>query len=196
MWNTWKGQQRPGIHQEHLCVNQSPWHLLLFYFYYCLEMYTSLKFVDNKTKGKISKYVLQEKISKQVFRFLENLAFCFLVTTILSFALLPYYRRNMVSLWLQPELIYFYFHICFNTELKQLPKIQFRLQRLLPLLDLLSPIKPEKNQYNERVVFPWNQYQFNSTKTAKSNNKITGIFLPAFQCAPRLLFFQVVLGNP
>ena len=146
MWNIWKGQQRPGIHQEHLCVNQSPWHLLLFYFHYCLDMYTSLKFVDNKAKGKISKYVTRKNLKTGVSFFGKFGVFCFLVTPTLSFALLPYYRRNMVSLWLQPELIYFYFHICFNTELKQLPKIQFRLQRLLPLLDLLSPIKPEKNQ--------------------------------------------------
>ena len=64
--------------------------------------------VGNKAKGQISKRVFQESKARQIFRKTNNSypkirnvrffgkfgVFCFLETSVLRFALLPYYRRN------------------------------------------------------------------------------------------------------
>ena len=60
-----------------------------------------LYFVDNKAKGRISKRVLQENKTEQISLKLTFLTpwyahACFLVTPVLKFALLPYYRPFMV----------------------------------------------------------------------------------------------------
>ena len=76
--------------------------------------------VNNKAKGRISKWMFQENKAHQVFRntnisyplirthtsayqgvinvrFSENLACCFLETLVLRIGLLPYYRRYLVN---------------------------------------------------------------------------------------------------
>ena len=62
-----------------------------------------LQFVVSKAKGRISKRVLQENKTRQIFRktnisyvrFSENFeVLCFLVKPALRFALLPYWQRN------------------------------------------------------------------------------------------------------
>ena len=78
------------------------------------------KIIGNKAKGRISKGVLQENKTRQIFRkkkisyppdtytqvcvlgdkkclfFGKFSVLCFLVTPVLGFALLPYYRRNIL----------------------------------------------------------------------------------------------------
>ena len=67
--------------------------------------------VGNKAKERISKRELQENKARQIFRKTNVCVsggkkwsfsgkfhvFCFLVTPVLSFALLPYYRRTLSS---------------------------------------------------------------------------------------------------
>ena len=71
--------------------------------YSCLTLTTL--FVGNMAKGRISKRRQQEYKARQIFRktnvrFSENLTcfVCILVTSVLRFALLPYYRRIEINL--------------------------------------------------------------------------------------------------
>ena len=58
---------------------------------FLLELFFQSKLVGNNAKGRVSKRVFQESKARQKF-----LELCFLETSVLRFALLPYYQRTTV----------------------------------------------------------------------------------------------------